>query len=179
MTILQTDRLTIDALSIEDAPFILELLNTRGWLDYIGDRGVKTLDDARQYLRTGPLASYERFGFGLYRVRLTDGDRPIGMCGLLKRDTLPDVDMGFAFLDNYIGQGYAHEAASAILTYARSTLGLGRIVAITMPANQPSRHLLERLGFRFEQLITLAGSTEELMLFAHTPDEAAPLLPNP
>lgn len=165
MPVLQTDRLHLCHLSTSDAPFIVELLNTPSWLAFIGDRGVKTLDDARDYILNGPIASYNRFGFGLYLVKLAENQVPIGLCGLLKRETLEDIDIGFAFMPDYTRQGYGYEAASAVMTYARETLNLKRIVAITAPANQSSINLLERLGLRYETTITLAGATNESLLF--------------
>ncbi|MBC8152876.1 MAG: GNAT family N-acetyltransferase [Bacteroidetes bacterium] len=165
MCVLQTNRLSLHQLSTQDAPFILELLNTPGWLAFIGDRGVKTLDDARTYILNGPVTSYAQHGFGLYLVELTESRLPIGLCGLLKRETVEDVDIGFAFLPPYTGQGYAYEAASAMLTYARTMLHLKRVVAITAPGNQRSISLLERLGMRYKATITLAGNTEESILY--------------
>jgi len=129
--ILETQRLTLRRLAADDAEFILELLNQPSFLQYIGDKGVRNTQDALRYIETGPVASYERFGFGLYLVELKDSGTPIGMCGLIKRETLPDVDVGFAFLPDYWSQGLAFEAASAVMNYGRQTLGLRRIVAIT------------------------------------------------
>ena len=166
MKILETDRLILRKLTDEDAPFILKLLNEPSWLRYIGDRGVKSLADAAKYIVDGPMASYERFGFGLYLVELKDGATPIGMCGLLKRDTLPDVDIGFAFLPAYWGQGYAGESAAAVLDHARSRLGLSRIVAITNDDNHSSVRLLEKLGMKFERMIQMTDKEPPLKLFA-------------
>ncbi|MBC3784205.1 GNAT family N-acetyltransferase [Spirosoma utsteinense] len=165
MCVLQTDRLCLHQLSTKDAPFILALLNTPGWLEFIGDRGVRNLADARNYILNGPVASYNQRGFGLYLVTLTESRLPIGLCGLLKRESLADVDIGFAFMPEYTRQGYAYEAASAVLTYARATLDLKRIVAITAPGNQRSISLLERLGLRYKAIIKLAGQTEESILY--------------
>jgi RimJ/RimL family protein N-acetyltransferase len=136
----------------EDAAFILELLNDPSFIANIGDRGVRSLDDARAYIRDGPVASYERFGFGLWLVELTDGTR-IGMCGLLKRDTLEDVDIGFAYLPAYQSQGYGFEAARAVLDYARDVLGISRVVAIVSEGNDASARLLEKLGMTFELMV--------------------------
>ncbi|WP_234735963.1 GNAT family N-acetyltransferase [Tellurirhabdus bombi] len=163
MLIAETDRLTLSQISLQEDAFILELLNTPSWLQFIGDRGVKNLDDARNYLQNGPLASYERLGFGLYLVALKDTKTPIGLCGLIKRDSLEDVDLGFAFLPAYEGQGYGYEAASAVMNHARNTLNLQRIVAITLPDNQRSVRLLERLGLHFEKWVETNG--ESLKLF--------------
>jgi RimJ/RimL family protein N-acetyltransferase len=165
MLVLQTDRLTLCQLSTSDAPFIVNLLNTPSWLEFIGDRGVNTLNDARDYILNGPVASYNQFGFGLYLVKLTENNVPIGLCGLLKRESLEDVDIGFAFMPEYTRKGYGYEAASAVMTYARETLNLKRIVAITAPTNQSSINLLERLGLRYEATITLAGATSKSLLF--------------
>lgn len=164
MIVLQTDRLNLCLLSTQDAPFILELLNTPGWLEYIGDRGVKTLDDASDYIQKGPMASYSELGFGLYLVRIREGDVPIGLCGFLKREALACIDIGFAFMPEFTGQGYAVEAASAVMKHARTTLGIERIMAITLPGNRNSIRLLGRLGMQFERFMTL-GDGPDLMLF--------------
>jgi len=166
MTVLETDRLVLRRLSAEDAEFILELLNQPSFLRYIGDKGVRTTEDAVRYIQTGPVASYERFGFGLYLVEMKETKVPIGMCGLLKRDTLPDADVGFAFLPDYWSQGYAFEAASSVMTYGREVLGLRRIVAITSLDNDPSIRLLKKIGMKFEGLITPSEELGEVRLFA-------------
>ena len=168
MTILQTPRLSIRRLTLEDAPFILNLLNQPSFLRYIGDKGVRNLQDAVRYIETGPLASYERFGFGQFLVELKNSGVPIGMCGLLKRDTLPDVDIGFAFLPEYWSQGYAREAAAAVMNYGREDLRLRRIVAITSPDNDASMKLLGKLGLRFEGMIRLTEDQDEVRLFGST-----------
>lgn len=133
-----------------DAAFVLQLVNEPAWLQFIGDKGVRTLDDARTYLRDGPLAMYARCGHGLYRVDLKSSGETVGMCGLIKRDTLPDVDIGYAFLPAYWGRGYAEEAARATLAHAQE-LGLRRILAIVTPGNARSIHLLGKLGLRHER----------------------------
>ena len=115
MNVIQTDRLLLAPLTIEDAPFIFELLNTPEWLQYIGDRGIKSQEDAANYILTGPVRSYSQNGFGLLLVKLKDSNTPIGICGLINRPALDDVDIGFAFLSRYTGQGYAFEAANATL----------------------------------------------------------------
>ena len=165
MTVLETERLILRRLSADDAEFILALLNEPSFLRYIGDKGVRNIADAVRYLQTGPLLSYERFGFGLYLVELRETKVPIGMCGLLKRDSLPDVDVGFAFLPDYWSQGYALESASAVLAYGRKVLGLERIVAITSLDNDASIRLLEKLGLKFERLIKLSEDQSEVRLF--------------
>jgi RimJ/RimL family protein N-acetyltransferase len=165
MKILETDRLIIRRLTVEDAAFILKLVNEPSWLRFIGDRGVRTLEDARNYILKGPVEMYGRLGFGLYLVELKDEGVPIGTCGLIKRDSLKDVDIGFAFLPSFRGRGYAYEAASAVLAYGNNTLGLERIVAIVSPGNDRSIKLLEKLGLQFEQRVQLS-ERDEVKLFA-------------
>lgn len=165
MNVTETDRLRLRWLTPEDAPFIFELVNDPGWLQYIGDRGVRTFDDARRYILDGPVSMYQRFGFGLYLVELKEGRVPIGICGLMKRDTLDDVDIGFAFLPAYRANGYALEAAAASMAYAKEALGIPRIVAITTPDNDRSARLLEKLGLRFQRLMKLTPEAEEVRLF--------------
>ncbi len=162
---LKTSRLVLRQLGPDDAPFILRLLNEPSWLANIGDKCVHTTAEAQHYIQTGPAAMYARFGFGLYQVRLSASDEPIGMCGLLKRETLEDVDLGFAFFPEFWGNGYAREAATAVLSEARNTLSLARIVAITTRNNDASRKLLGKLGFVLERPIRLEA--EELLLYAN------------
>jgi RimJ/RimL family protein N-acetyltransferase len=166
MIVLETDRLVLRRLSTHDADFILQLLNEPSFLRFIGDRGVRTLDDARAYIAKGPIDSYDRHGFGLCLVSRKDDGIPIGMCGLLKRDALRDVDVGFAFLPEFWGKGYAFESASAVLSYGRDVLRLGRIVAITSPDNDGSIRVLEKLGMQFEGMIQLSDGEHEVRLFA-------------
>jgi RimJ/RimL family protein N-acetyltransferase len=166
LIVLETDHLVLRRLTLNDAPFIMELVNEPSFLRYIGDRGVRSLQDARRYLLTGPIASYERFGFGLFLVFLKATGDAVGMCGLLKRDTLPDVDVGFALLPAHWRQGFAAEAASAVIEYGRARLGLKRIVAITSPDNIASIALLEKLGLKFEAMIRLGDDPREVRLLA-------------
>lgn len=164
--VIQTPRLSLREMNEDDAQFIVELLNDAAFLRYIGDKGVRTVEDARQYLLTGPIASYQRFGFGLYLVESRQSGERLGMCGLLKRDTLEDVDIGFAFLPQHRAQGYAVEAGTAVMRHARAVLGLKRIVAITSQDNDGSASVLRKIGFRYEQLIRLPHDEHELKLFA-------------
>jgi RimJ/RimL family protein N-acetyltransferase len=159
--------LTLRWLSTGDSAFILELVNEPSWLKYIGDKGVHTIEDAENYIRNGPLEMCERLGFGLYLVETRAGAEPIGLCGLIKRDTLDDVDLGFALLPRFWGRQYAFESASAALSHGRNVLGISRIVAITSPDNHRSVNLLERLGFRFERTMRL-NATDEVKLYAST-----------
>ena len=162
---LETGRLTLRRFDLGDAGFVLGLLNEPSFLLHIGDKGVRTEDDARRYIAEGPLASYARSGHGLYVVVLRESGAPIGICGLLKRDWLEDVDLGFALLPPYWRRGYAFEAASAVLAQGRAVLGLGRIAAITSMENEPSIRLLGRLGFRLERVARFTEGGEELRLF--------------
>ena len=166
MTVLETERLSLRELTVDDAQFILTLLNEPSFLRYIGDKQVRNLDDAAVYILNGPVASYERNGFGLYRVELKESYTPIGMCGFLKREELPDPDIGFAFLPEFWSKGFAFEAAAALLQDARERLKLQRILAITSLDNEASIKLLERLGFRFERVTQLAADREQVKLFA-------------
>lgn len=165
MKILETERLTLRHLSPDDAPFILELLNDPAFLRNIGDKGVRTKDDARRYIETGPRESYARFGFGLLRVEITKTGEPIGMCGLLQRASLADPDIGFAFLPRFWSRGYAVESAAAVLRHARETLGIGRVVAIVLPDNRGSIRVLEKIGLRFEHLTKVSDDGPLLHLF--------------
>ena len=142
--ILHTPRLVLDELETDrDAGFILALLNEPGFLENIGDRGVRDLEGARRYIEEGPRASYAGYGYGLWRATERDGGRPVGLCGVLKRDGLKDPDLGYAFLASVWGRGYASEAARACLDHARRALRLGRIVAITAPGNSASQAVLK------------------------------------
>ena len=166
MPVLETERLLLRQFTAEDAPFILTLLNEPSFLRYIGDKKVRSLEDARQYILNGPIASYERYGFGLNLVELKESHTLIGMCGLLKRDELPDADIGFAFLPDFWGKGFAFEAAAAVLHYARERLRLERLLAITSLDNEASIKLLDRLGFMFERVMKLSQDGEQVRLFA-------------
>ena len=163
--IIETERLLLRRQTLDDAPFILALLNEPSFIRFIVDRGVRTLEATREYINSGPLASYARHGFGLYLTVLKATGEPLGICGLVRRDGLDDVDLGYAFLPAHWGKGYASEAAAAVLDYARRALGLARLAAIVSVDNDRSIKLLERLGFQFERLIRLPGDDEEIKLF--------------
>ena len=165
MRVLETERLVLRQLSTADAEFILELLNEPSFLRFIGDKGVRTLEDARQYILNGPVESYEKNGFGLYLVGLKDKATAIGICGLVKRDPLPDADIGFAFLPAYWSKGYAVESAAGVMNYAREVLRLDRILAITSPDNEASAKLLGKISLRFERMIKLSEDASEVKLF--------------
>jgi RimJ/RimL family protein N-acetyltransferase len=166
MNILETERLVLRVQTTDDAEFILELMNTPSWLEFIGDRGVRTIEDAKTYILNGAISMYEQHGFCLFMVERKEDHVPLGICGLVKRDSLEDVDIGFAFHPKYWAKGYAHEAASAVMEYGKDTLDLKRIVAITSQDNHASAKLLEKVGLQFERLIQLANDSEELKLFA-------------
>ncbi len=165
MTILETGRLRLRKLTVDDAEFILRLLNEASFIQSIGDKGVRTLEDARSYILTGPIASYDKFGFGLWLVENRADGVPMGMCGLLKRDTLEDVDIGYALVPEFWSKGFAMEAAAAVLSYGKSEFGMKRIVAIVSPQNDSSIRLLEKLGFAFEKMVKLAPEADEIKLF--------------
>jgi RimJ/RimL family protein N-acetyltransferase len=166
VAVVTTPRLVVRDLRLEDAPFIVALLNDAAFIRNIGDRGVRTEEDAREYLTAGPLASYARHGFGLCAVTLAGSGELAGICGVLRRDELPEPDLGFAFLPQFRGQGYAFEAASAVKADARARLGLSTLLAIVNPENSASIRLLEKLGFTREGTVRLAGEAVDLSLFA-------------
>ena len=165
--ILETDRLHLRQLSLDDADFILQLLNEPSFIQNIGDRGVRTLDDARSYILKGPVASYEKHGFGLWLVKTKESGAPIGICGLIKRDVLADVDVGYALLPQFWSQGYALESASAVLSYARERLGLKRVLAVVNADNHSSIRLLEKIGFQYEKMVKLSADAPEIKLYAN------------
>lgn len=170
MKVLETDRLILRHLSPDDAGFVLELLNDPSFIRCIGDKQVRSLDDARAYVLNGPVKSYAAYGFGLNLVQLKSDATPIGICGILKRDTLPDPDIGFAFLPAYWNQGYAFEAAAAVMQHARQQLGCDRILAITTPDNEASAKLLGKIGLSFERVVKLAADAAPVKLFTSHPD---------
>ncbi len=164
--ILATDRLTLRPFTNADAGFIVELVNTPGWLEFIGDRNIHTEEDAINYLQNGPLKSYQQNGFGLWMVQMKDGT-PIGTCGILKRDNLENPDIGFAFLPSYMGKGYALEMAKATMAYATTRLKLKTIYAITDPTNRRSIQLLEKIGLSPVKKIQSPTDGNELMLYSN------------
>lgn len=166
MKTLETDRLIIRPMNVEDAAFILELLNDPSFIQNIGDRMVRTIEDACSYIVNGPVASYAKNGFGLCLVILKGTGESIGMCGLIKRDGLDDVDIGYAILPKFWSKGYAVESAQAVKAYARDVVGLKRLVAITDPANVGSIRVLEKIGLRFEKMVRLSADDIDLKLFA-------------
>ena len=165
LKILETERLVLRQFAEEDAEFILELLNDPSFIQNIGDRKIRSLDGAKVYIRNGPAASYAQHGFGLYLVELKATGESIGMCGLIQRENLENVDIGYAFLPRFWSRGYAVESAKAVRDYARDIIGLKRLVGITNPDNFPSIGVLEKLGMKFEKMIRLSEDDIELSLF--------------
>ena len=166
MKILETERMTLREVTTGDAKFILDLLNQPSFIRYIGDRNVRTLEQARDYIESRFMESYKKFGFGMWAVDLKEMHAPVGICGFVKRESLPDADIGFAFLPQYEKKGYAYESAVAVMEYGKSVLGLKTILAITSLDNESSGKLLEKINFKFERLIKLPPENEELKLFS-------------
>lgn len=167
MKILETERLILREIVESDDEFMLDLLNQPSFIKYIGDRNVRNLEQSRDFIETRYRKSYEENGFGLYAVELKEDQTTIGMCGFVKRETLPDADIGFAFLPQFEKKGFAFESASAVMNYGREVLNLQRVLAITSQDNESSVRLLEKLGFRSDGLIKLPHDKEELNLFVY------------
>jgi len=165
MRILETERLIIRHLTQDDGEFIFELLNEPAFVRNVADRGVRTIDDAQAYILNGPVDSYAKNGFGLFAVELKEIGLPIGVCGLIRRDVLPDVDIGYALLERYWNKGYAHEAAAAVLNYGYKTIKLKRIIAFTTLDNAASAKVLEKIGLQFDRIIEVPGYGGERRLF--------------
>jgi ribosomal-protein-alanine N-acetyltransferase len=165
---IETGRLALRRLEFSDAPFIVALLNQPSFLANIGDRGVRDENDAHRYLREGPMAMYEKYGFGLWHVSRKSDHAAIGTCGLLKRDNLPDVDIGYAFLPEYWGAGYAFEAAEATVNHGAGKFGLTRLIAVTSPDNSGSIRVLEKLGMRYERMFAMRPDEPEVRLYGRT-----------
>lgn len=163
--ILETERLQLRQFETDDAEFIVELVNTPGWLKFIGDRNIKITEDAIRYLQNGPMKSYRENGFGLSLVEIKESGKSIGMCGILKRDSLEHPDIGFAFLPEFTGKGYAFEMALATVNYAKYELGLKTLSAITIPSNEKSIQLLEKVGFTFTRMVSDPKNNAELRLY--------------
>jgi RimJ/RimL family protein N-acetyltransferase len=164
--IVETQRLLIRELTIDDAEFIFRLVNEPSFLENIGDKGVRNLEDARQFILNGPWASHRERGYGQFLVELKEGGDPIGVCGLLYRESLNLSDVGGAFLPQYWGRGFAPEAARAVIEYGRSTLGIGSIVALTKKDNLPSIRVLEKLGMSFEKIVKMSDDDPGTALYS-------------
>lgn len=166
MKILETERLILREIVEEDAEFIYDLVNQPSFIKYIGNRNIHTIENARDFIENRYRQSYREHGFGLYTVELKENGVPIGICGFVKRETLPDADIGFAFLPQFERRGYAYESAAAVMKYGMDVLGLKRVLAITTTDNERSGKLLAKLGFKFERLIKQPPGDEELKLFS-------------
>jgi len=165
---LETPRLRLRRLEFDDATFMVRLLNEPSFIENIGDRGVRSIEDAHRYLRDGPMAMYEKYGFGLWHVARSSDGVAVGMCGLLQRDNLPDVDIGYAFLPEYWGMGYAFEVAEATMRHGAEKFGLKRLIATVLPGNQASIRLLEKLGLRHERMFAMRPDEPEVRLYGRT-----------
>ncbi|MDU8886778.1 GNAT family N-acetyltransferase [Yeosuana sp. MJ-SS3] len=167
MCVAETERLFVKKFTKNDASFFLELANSPNWIKYIGDRNLKSVKDAEEYLKNGAIKSYKEFGFGFYKLELkSERNKAIGTCGIVKREELDDVDIGFAMLPEYEGKGFGYESSVEILNIAKRQFNLKRIVAITLPTNKSSIHLLEKVGLSFEKKIKPFENDEELLLFS-------------
>ena len=166
MNVIETERLNLREVTEADAAFVLELLNDPDFVRNVADRGVRTLKDARRFIAERFVDSYRRHGYGFWLVEPKGSDVPAGICGLVKRDALPGVDVGYAFLPPFRSKGYAFESASAVLAYARDVVGLKRLLAIVNPGNAVSIRVLEKLGMRFEGMVSLSPGEPEVSLFA-------------
>jgi RimJ/RimL family protein N-acetyltransferase len=166
LNVIETERLSLREMSEADAGFVLELLNDADFKRNIADRGVRTPEDARRYISERFAESYRRHGFGLWLVETREGRTPAGICGLVKRDTLPGLDIGYAFLPQFRAKGYAYESAAAVLRHAREALGLRRLYAVVNPDNVGSIRLLEKLGMKFERAASLSADEPEVKLFS-------------
>ena len=166
MKVLETERLILRQITTDDAEFIFTLMNEPSYLRFIGDKGIKTIRDAREYIQNGPVDSYEQFGYGLYLTELKNNGESIGICGLVNRETIEGVDIGFAFLPKYWSNGYAYESAKAVVAYGKNILGLKHIVAITADDNQSSIRLIEKIGLRFEKMVSLSADEPDVKLFS-------------
>jgi RimJ/RimL family protein N-acetyltransferase len=172
MIVLETDRLLVRHLNTDDAEFILQLVNDPSFIANIGDRGIRSLEQATNYLLDGPMSSYRHHGHGPYLVALKDDLIPIGMCGLLKRIQFDDADLGYALLPQFWSQGFAFEAASAVLEFSYRSLDLPRTLALVSPNNFPSIRLLEKLGFEFTELRQVRPDGLPTAIYIHTPTSA-------
>ena len=165
---LETARLTLRRIEWDDAPFLVGLLNQPSFLANIGDKGVRNDEDARRYMREGPMAMYETYGYGLWHVTRRSDGVPLGMCGLLRRDILPDTDVGYAFLPEFWGQGYAFEAADATVRHGAGKFGLKRIIGVVSEGNMPSIRVLEKLGMSFERMYSMRPNEPDVRLYGRT-----------
>lgn len=163
---LTTERLRMRWLTAEDASFMLGIWNDPTFVHFVGDRGLRTDDDARRALEDGPLRLYDAYGYGPYHLSLRSDGTPVGVCGLFRREGLEDPDIGFALLPGFRGGGYAREAAEAVVDQARNVLRLARLTAIVAAENTHSIRLIEKLGLRFDRMLRLKGDDRDACLYA-------------
>ena len=163
--IIETERLRLREFNSTDGEMIFELLNSPGWLKYIGTRSIETTDDAINYIENKLRKGYKESGFGFYLVELKSTGEKVGMSGLVKRDGLDNVDVGFALLPQHENKGYAYESTAAVMKFAKEQLKLSKLAAITVPYNTPSIKLLEKLGMKFDKKINIPGDSEDLLLY--------------
>ncbi|MEL4456268.1 GNAT family N-acetyltransferase [Lutimonas vermicola] len=166
MIVLSTERLLIKKITPADAPFLLELMNDKDWIENIGDRGIKTIEQAQVYITNRFLKSYEEKGFGFYGIVLKESSEMIGTAGLVHREGLDAVDIGYGMLPAFRGKGYAFEATKAVFDYGYNVLRLDKIVAIVNPSNKSSIKLLEKLGLRYEKMVRLPDEDKDIKLFS-------------
>ena len=178
MFVLKTGRLGLRELDVHDAEFMLALLNDPDFIRHVGDRGVRTIEGAREYIVKGPMQSYARNGFGLYLVELKETGVKLGICGLVKREGLTDIDIGFGFLPQYRSNGYAIEAATAVMAQAKDELRLARVVAITSQDNERSGNVLLKLGLKFEKMIRFPGEEKQIRLYSWNADDSRDAVQN-
>ncbi|TQV74743.1 GNAT family N-acetyltransferase [Aliikangiella marina] len=165
MALIETDRLILRDFTLDDAAFVLNLVNEPSWLENIGDKNVHNLQDAEDYILNGPMKSYQENGYGLYMAELKLKSVPVGMCGLVKRDFFVEPDVGFAFLPEYWGLGFASESAKAVLEFARDELSIDRVLGITNIDNRGSMRVLEKIGLKYDKIVDLPGYQEQSRLF--------------
>ena len=165
---LRTPRLSMRRITLADAPLMLAVWNDPAFIEHVGDRGIRSIEQAHEALRQGAFKLYEQYGYGPYRVALAEGDAEIGICGLFRREGFDEPDIGYSILPDYCGRGYAFEAASAVLKYARSTLGLTRVTAFISPRNAASIGLAEKLGLRYERMARLPAEDKDVSLYGVT-----------
>ncbi len=167
MTIIETERTLLQEANLEDAAFIFDLVNSPGWLEFISDKGLKTIADAEEYIQSRLISSYQKHNLGLYKMVLKDSNKAVGLCGLISRPNLPNVDVGFAILPEYAGKGYTFEAAKAVMEHGMSQLGFKIILGITDPKNIKSQKLLEKLGLRLVERIQMEGYEGDTLLYSN------------
>ena len=166
LTIFKTKRLQLREASIQDAPFIMKLVSEPAWHENISTNSINTLEKASEYIEQKMMAMYKDFGFGLWVIEKLEDSTPVGICGLLQRETLPGIDIGYALLEKYWGNGYAFEATNGCLDYAKNKLNADKVLAITKKENLRSVNLLEKTGFKYESDFSHPGTTEKLALYS-------------